>query len=454
MKPKTTEAKEAKYLNVMARRFTNPVLDFNDPWPLPLSDPDKFAVQLDSLASQYVERVGVEGRFIDYLPYRNQIPEDKRALIDSGIDWLCATMRQIQGMAALFQPKESTEFGRCRAIIPASPRLLILTNSLLERTRRATELDGSVWPKGEAFIGPGEITINESCKVPGNYPFASSSDDLDPRVPFRIATINEMQAAGCALDRIRRLFGSFDIWAKRPKLETCHAMVRAWRNGDLDSEEFLFWFRKDNLGLLGPELDPYIAQILLGMRKEAGELVLPGDMTVVRKRRQTHLDNIPEEEFCGRLVNAARSRRRWQESVKVGRENERVDESEMDSLVNLLPIDSWDDLRKETAIGLAFVQHAERHDTERIGRAAGLTKKESRLLYQQFQGVGSRSDNPSAWDAVYRKRHEIRDAIVSDPKAAFPVPITSPQTVFRELLPSGQWIYSHTANRHLEFDLG
>jgi hypothetical protein len=444
MEPKTIIDKDKKL-----------ALDFKHPLPFSLADPDRLTARLEKLTSYYTWRLELSKMCLGMLPHH--LPEETRAymrpFLEARIDDLCLTMRRLQGEMALVQPVESTEFGRCRAIIPASPKLLLLKDQLLKLTRYAAEFPNSSWPQGKACVGPDETTFG-MFKVPGDYPLVDSNVTEDQILSFRTATIGEMEAAGRSLDRVEGLFGSFDIWVKRPKLETCHAMVRAWQNGDLDSEEFLFWFRKDNLGLLGPQLDPYIAQILLGMRKEAGELVLPGDMTVVRKRRQTHLDNIPEEEFCGRLVKAARSRKRWQESVKVGRENERADESEVENLVNLLPIDSWDDLRRETAIGLAFIRHAERHDAERIGRAAGLTKKESRLLYQQFKGVGSRSDDPSAWDAVYRKRHEIRDAIVSDPKAAFPAPITSPNTVFREILPNGHWIYSHTANRHLEFDLG
>jgi hypothetical protein len=79
--------------------------------------------------------------------------------------------------------------------------------------------------------------------------------------------------------------------------------------------------------------------------------------------------------------------------------------------VDVLYADEMDDM---TAMGLAFVEVATREDWERIGRAAGLTRKQSRFLARRIRDAVGKRDDEASWKAINEKLPEIKEAIMAD----------------------------------------
>jgi hypothetical protein len=130
-----------------------------------------------------------------------------------------------------------------------------------------------------------------------------------------IEQISRTFALGAVSDALSRLVafessaGKVHIWVKRPQFATCEALVRAAQNGEEDFQDYLIWLRSE-LGLIEGDLDAVLAMILLGMRREYGELILPGDMTVRRGGRLSSLFDFPDEKVFPKLREWALERHR------------------------------------------------------------------------------------------------------------------------------------------------
>jgi hypothetical protein len=111
-----------------------------------------------------------------------------------------------------------------------------------------------------------------------------------------------------AITSLESQWGSFHIWIKRRAWAFCESLNRAWQKRELDSEELLVWFREHELGLLEPQLDPYIAQVVLGMHVSNGEILLPGDL-----RNLAHLN---EHEITSAILDQARRRKQADEDTR------------------------------------------------------------------------------------------------------------------------------------------
>jgi len=129
-----------------------------------------------------------------------------------------------------------------------------------------------------------------------------------------IEQINGTLAPAAVSDAASRLslfecsVGQVQIWVKRPKLASLEALVRAAQKGEQDFSDYLAELRSSALGLAGGELDPYLAMVVLGMRIENGEVVLPGDMVVKHRRKVIKLNEVPEHELMQELHTWARRR--------------------------------------------------------------------------------------------------------------------------------------------------
>src|SRR6202453_4051789 len=114
-----------------------------------------------------------------------------------------------------------------------------------------------------------------------------------------------------AIKGLESHLGSFHIWIKRREWALCNSLTRAWQKRELDSETLLVWFREHELGLLDPQLDPYIAQVLLGMHVSGGEILLPGDLQ--------NLAHLKDHEIYGAILRLARGRKQKDEDGRQDR---------------------------------------------------------------------------------------------------------------------------------------
>lgn len=144
-------------------------------------------------------------------------------------------------------------------------------------------------------VAPQYVILTDTIKqVSGTHPAVAVSDALSRLAAFESSA------------------GRVHIWVQRPKLATCEALVRAAQNREQDFPDYLAWLRGVELGLLGSELDAFLAMVILGMRSERGELVLPGDMLVKRRRRVVlNLGDVPEPEVLPKLLEWAEQRKKY-----------------------------------------------------------------------------------------------------------------------------------------------
>jgi len=169
----------------------------------------------------------------------------------------------------------TTQNTRRKQIIPGTPKLLIL--------------------KDTALKAAGEIDSQQ------RQEWASENVNANRRRSLVGIAHRQIGELMNAITRLESHWGSFHVWITRPKRALCESLIRAWQKGELDSEDFLVWFRKYELGLLGPQLDPYVAEVLLGLRVSGGEILLPGDL-----RNLAHLN---DDEIYTAILRQARGRR-------------------------------------------------------------------------------------------------------------------------------------------------
>lgn len=169
----------------------------------------------------------------------------------------------------------ATQNARRKQIIPASPKFLILKEAAL---KAAGEIDSLV-----------------------RQELASEKVDAHGRRFLAGIAQRDIRALVNAITHLESHWGSIQIWVKQPKRTLCQSMVRAWQNGEADSEEFLVWFREHELGLLGRDLDPNIAEVLLGLHSSGGEIELPGDLQ--------SLAHLNEHEIYNAVLHKARFRK-------------------------------------------------------------------------------------------------------------------------------------------------
>lgn len=173
----------------------------------------------------------------------------------------------------------TTQYRRQEHIVPTAPKLALLKEAAIRAAGEIDSLQRQEW--------------------------ASENPSANGR-RFLVG-ISQGHFAGLlnAITSLEEHWGSFHIWINQPKRALCESLIRAWQKGESDSEEFLVWFREHQLGLLGSELDPYIAQVLLGMHVMGGEIVLPGDLQ--------NLALLNDHETYTAIVRKARARKQADE---------------------------------------------------------------------------------------------------------------------------------------------
>jgi hypothetical protein len=179
----------------------------------------------------------------------------------------------------------TTQNTRRKQIIPAAPRLYRLKESAVKAAGQIDSLQRQEW--------------------------ASENVNKDGRcflVGIAQGHVGELLNA---VTRLESHWGSFHIWLRRRKWALCNSLTRAWQKRELDSEEFLVWFREHELGLRESQLDPYISQVLLGMHVSGGEIRLPGDLQ--------NLAHLNEHEIYGAILRQARGRKQKDEDGRQDR---------------------------------------------------------------------------------------------------------------------------------------
>ena len=179
----------------------------------------------------------------------------------------------------------TTQNTRRKRIIPTTPKLSILKETAFKAARVIDSLH------------------QQEC----------ASENANANWRRFLVGISQGHIAGLlnAITSLESHLGSFHVWLKQPKRALCESLIRAWQKGELDSEEFLVWFREHQLLLHGPELDPYIAQVLLGMHISGGEILLPGDLQ--------NLAHLNDHETYTAIVRMARARKQADEDGRQDR---------------------------------------------------------------------------------------------------------------------------------------
>jgi hypothetical protein len=173
----------------------------------------------------------------------------------------------------------TTQNTRRKQIIPATPKLSRLKEAALKAAGEIDSLQRQEW-------------ASENVNAAGRRFLVGIAE----------RHIGELLNAIISLEST---WGSFHIWIKRREWALCESLTRAWQKGELDSEELLVWFREHELGLLGPQLDPYIAQVLLGMHVSGGEILIPGDLQNLAHRNG--------QEIYATILRQARGRKQADE---------------------------------------------------------------------------------------------------------------------------------------------
>jgi hypothetical protein len=226
-----------------------------------------------------------------------------------------------------------------------------------------------------------------------------------------------------AIARLETQWGSFQLWIKQPKRAFSESLVQAWRNGELDFEDFLLWFREHELGLPGPELDAYIAQVLLGVPRLGSEIALLGDPQTIA--------GLDEGEVYNAILGQARYRKEAEQ--RIARYNTR---GRLDPVVKtyqqlaplwageqMNPMFSPGEPRHKPVDEAAFLQILPgikgndflspmksaftREATRQLFLQAGVKPKHASFGVRMIHGDAKQEDNPSAWKSIYRKRRDI-----------------------------------------------
>jgi hypothetical protein len=307
----------------------------------------------------------------------------------------------------------TTQNTRRKQIVPATPQLSALKDASLKAARQIDALHQQE---------DGVENVNEAGR----------------RFLVGVAKghIGELQSA---IARLESLCGAFHIWIKQPTRALYGSLIKAWEKGESDSEEFLAWFRKDQLGLLGRELDPYIAQILLGMHVSAGQILFLGETRNLADLNE----GLKDENLAGRsdaeiregIIRRASTLKRADESTRVDRrrhrENvyppgEKKNGRRFDAMTHAVSLDGLlfigeigglfaaNSLATQTVMQAAIVEALAREDFERLFRKVGLDRERARFTARVLSGRARWSDDPAAAKAVREKKTAIVQAMKAD----------------------------------------
>src|SRR5579862_9378558 len=188
------------------------------------------------------------------------------------------------------------------------------------------------------------------------------------------------------IEQLESQYGSFHILIRQPNRTLCESVVRAWQQREPDLDEFLLWFCRDRLRLLGPELDPYVAQVLLGLRVSNGEIVLSADLEGL-----THLN---DDEIGSAILRRARALK-WAEKKSPPNRSGRLDPvTKAAELSPMFP--ATDPMPPLNSMQVAFVRKNLRAEGGRVG----LSKQQSNFLTRMAFDGAKQEGNPSAWRAI------------------------------------------------------
>jgi hypothetical protein len=251
------------------------------------------------------------------------------------------------------------------------------------------------------------ITDLESLTADKQHAWHTALAIWQPERPYSGTIAYWLRSSALDIGLLDGSVGSFDIWIKAPNRAICASLNRAWRKDEPDYENFLVAVRQQLLGLRGSKLDPYIAEVLLGMRVSRGDIVLPADLenlcandddiwqTIVRKARGRRSDDQyerppdvypPGERKTGRRADALA----------------RTDCREIEGLF----------ARSDTVEGVmkcAVIEALAREDFERVFRHVGLPRKAARFAARVAARRATLSDDPGSARII----EEHQDAILS-----------------------------------------
>jgi hypothetical protein len=338
-----------------------------------------------------------------------------RDSIDLATRECSAVTRFISWNADVIAATTRTQNRRRRQIVPATPSCLRLKETAIQAANALNDCCAEAWTRDDVSSEE-MLPVLEKLFVPGH-----AENFLNGRPSLLGVASSRLQLGRLlyAMQRLESHWGSFEIWARRPRLSTCKSLIRAWQSGEIDFDEFLSWFREAELGLHGNALDPYIAQALFGMRITGTELIMPGDMTVKRGNEEMSFADSSESELYDKLLQTARlakwlykSDGRIDSAGNIIREVAYLDPlySESGEIESRSTIDeaSWRVSDKPEI-------RTEYEDWNGILKSAGLTPPRRRALILRKNGQITSRERLNEWKrgerAIKSKRSELVGAI-------------------------------------------
>ena len=260
--------------------------------------------------------------------------------------------------------------------------------------------------------------------------------ELKNEITMISGAFGSMQSVSDALARLAALeshVGQFHIWAKQPARAIYQSVSRAWQNGESDSDEFFIWFRDNVLQLPASSLDPYLAQVVVGMRTSRGELRFEGE-----GRKSRDLALLSNREICHLVVQRARHLRRADvkgttavvpvyppgEVRKAGRTFDALKRTVSRNLAASMDGDSFlneleelfspNPLENDTVMRASVIEACTREDFERVFRKVGLSRKLARLTARVTSGRAAWLDDPVAAKVIRDRESAIIQAMRED----------------------------------------
>ena len=204
----------------------------------------------------------------------------------------------------------------------------------------------------------------------------------------------------------------------------CQSLNRAWQKGESDSEEFFAFFRDRMLGIPVSQLDPYLAQVLLGVHVSGGEVLLEGDMHQGRKGQS--LAALSDDKVRAAILRRARrlkfaDKKGSADLIRVNPPGQKKNSGRtfdaMEHAVFLEEVDRLftpNPMETGTVMHGAIIEACTREDFERIFRKVGLSREQARFTARVAAGRAVMSDDPEAGKAIGKKSSAIVQAMKDD----------------------------------------
>jgi hypothetical protein len=300
----------------------------------------------------------------------------------------------------------ATQNARRKQIIPATPKLSILKDAAIRASEKINSLEHQEMETENANANGRRYLVGVAKGHVGEL--LNGIADLESHC------------------------GSFHIWVKQPARATCRSLLLAWQKGESDSGEYFVWFRDCMLGLPASRLDPYLAQVVAGVRVVGGELrLLEGDLH--QGRKNPDLAEMSDDEICKAITRKARRLKLADEKGKTDRipvyapgetkgAARRFDALEhavlmeepalLEEIGKLFAVAN--PLETKTVMHAAIIEARTRDDFERVFRKVELSRELARFTARVAAGRACWEADPAAARVIGGKRLAIVEALKGD----------------------------------------